>query len=116
MELLPGELDYAVALDLTAYLHQEDDLLPWLVARRSLAFLEDRLQGDALAWLRQFEALLLKNVYLDDQFDMGGAPEQQAPDERLLRELAATWACEAGLQLCLDHADQLYSQWRGGGP
>ncbi|XP_034234056.1 aminopeptidase N-like [Thrips palmi] len=110
-----GELDYALALDLAVYLRREDDLLPWQVARRSFTFLEDRLQGDALDWLHQLEALLLKDVYLDAQFGMGGAPEGQNPDVRLLRELAVTWACEAGLQQCLEHADQLYSEWSSGG-
>ncbi|XP_026281351.2 aminopeptidase N-like isoform X2 [Frankliniella occidentalis] len=111
-----GELDYALALDLATYLGQEDDAVPWMVARRSFAFLEDHLEGLALESLRQFEALVLKSVYLEAQFQMDGEGEDGAgPDVLLRRELAATWACAAGLQQCLDHADGLYSQWRNQG-
>ncbi|KAK3907461.1 Aminopeptidase N, partial [Frankliniella fusca] len=108
-----GELDYVLALDLLPYLEQEDDAVPWQVARRSLAFLEARLEGAALELLRQLESLLLLPVYTEAQFQMDGEGEAGAgPAVLLRRELAATWACEAGLRACLDHADGLYRQWR----
>ena len=38
-----GELDYNTALDLTRYLHHEDDYIPWYSALNNLAFLRNRL-------------------------------------------------------------------------
>ncbi|KAJ1520741.1 hypothetical protein ONE63_003836 [Megalurothrips usitatus] len=108
-----GELDYNLALDLASYLHQEDDVLPWLAARRAFAYLEGVLDDEALAWLNAFEALLLKDVYLDGHFEMDGA--DPPPGVALLRELTATWACAVGYTKCLEHADEAYVKWRGQG-
>lgn len=100
-----------MALNLAVYLKQEDDLLPWLVAQRALAFLDDRLGGLAEGSLvRPLAAALLRPLYLDAQFDVGGDPA--TPHAALLRELVVTWACRAGLAECLDHASGLYQSWR----
>lgn len=110
MRVLAGELDYVLAVDLAEYLRHEDDLLPWLVAHLELRFLEDRLAGtEAAPWLQQqLESLLIKDLYLDAQFNVGGG---QDSDARLLRELAVRWACDVGVQACHDYADLLYRQW-----
>jgi aminopeptidase N len=40
-----GELDYATALDITTYLKDETDFIPWLSYFRALPLLNSRLAG-----------------------------------------------------------------------
>lgn len=41
-----GKLDYSVALQVTVYLHHDEDYIPWTAALNAFSFLDRRLTND----------------------------------------------------------------------
>lgn len=47
-----GYLNYSVALDITKYLHRDDDHLPWDSARMGITYIQNMLSGGAFGLWR----------------------------------------------------------------
>ncbi|NXS90821.1 AMPE aminopeptidase, partial [Jacana jacana] len=107
----PGLVNYSVPLDLTKYLINETDYLPWHRVISSVTYLANMLEDDASLYSRfqEYFQYLVKPIV--DQLrwnDSGGHLE------RLLRATVLDFACSMDDKESLNNASQLFEKWLQG--
>ncbi|NXY41199.1 AMPE aminopeptidase, partial [Ceuthmochares aereus] len=107
-----GLVTYSVPLELTKYLKNETDYLPWHRVISSVTYLADMLEDDTDLYPRfqEYFRSLVKPIVDQLQWnDTGGHLE------RLLRTSVLDFACSMGDTDSLNSASQLFEQWLQGG-
>ncbi|NWU63672.1 AMPE aminopeptidase, partial [Pterocles burchelli] len=107
----PGLVNYSVPLELTKYLTNEADYLPWHRVITAVTYLSDMLQDDASLYPRfqeYFRYLVKPIVNQLTWTDFGGHLE------RLLRASVLDFACSMGDTESLNNASQLFEEWLQG--
>ncbi|XP_026673538.1 aminopeptidase N-like [Ceratina calcarata] len=104
-----GNLNYTVALNVTLYLTQETDFMPWQPAFKHLGYLRNLLRtSDKYYTFTRYVAYLLRAL----TNDVGYEPKANDTDlVKMLRVEAMRWACEAGVEKCTSYAEKTYQQW-----
>ncbi|KAM5193552.1 glutamyl aminopeptidase [Mantella aurantiaca] len=105
------KLDYNVSLDLTQYLQNEKDYLPWQRINSALSYLNDMLEDDPTIypkfqeyWRRQGKPITDHLGWTDDGSDI----------EKLLRSLVLALACKMEDPDALNNASKLFNDWKAG--
>ncbi|KAK7788600.1 hypothetical protein R5R35_008941 [Gryllus longicercus] len=104
-----GHLSYAIALNLTKQLSNDEEYLPWAAATPVLGYLKDMLALSPI--YGNFKTMVLKtleNLYNKLEFD------ERASDthlERLNRVNILEWACNLGQEQCVWHARAKFRLW-----
>ncbi|NWX75858.1 AMPE aminopeptidase, partial [Alca torda] len=106
-----GLVNYSVPLELTKYLKNETDYLPWHRVISSVTYLTDMLEDDTNLYpqFQEYFRELVKPIV--DQLhwtDSGGHLE------RLLRATVLDFACSMGNRESLNNASQLFERWLQG--
>ncbi|KAM3940520.1 glutamyl aminopeptidase [Leptodactylus fuscus] len=105
------KLDYDVALNLTKYLKNEKDYLPWVRAISGLSYLMDMLENDDTIYSK-FQEYLLKQVkpIADDL----GWQDEGSDVDKLLRSSVLSLACRVGDPDALSNASSIFAEWKDG--
>ncbi|NWR72530.1 AMPE aminopeptidase, partial [Centropus unirufus] len=106
-----GLLDYSVPLNLTKYLTNERDYLPWHRVISSVTYLADMLEDDTNLYARfqEYFRSLVKPIADQLQWNDSGSHL-----ERLLRTSVLDFACSMDDPESLNNASQLFEQWLQG--
>ncbi|KAF1514260.1 Glutamyl aminopeptidase, partial [Eudyptula albosignata] len=107
----PGLVNYSVALELTKYLRNETDYLPWHRVISSVTYLANMLEDDTNLYpqfQKHFRYLVKPIVDQLHWNDSGGHLE------RLLRASVLDFACSMNDTESLNNASQLFEQWLQG--
>ncbi|CAK8692596.1 unnamed protein product [Clavelina lepadiformis] len=107
-----GRESVEVALELTKYLVQEIDYIPWTTFLDAITYFERILgrsviYGDFADYVLSILVPSIYNHYGWDDIDTS----DDVLVERMTRGLAIGAACEYGYQECIDNATDLYRQW-----
>ncbi|XP_048453600.1 glutamyl aminopeptidase [Rhincodon typus] len=105
-------LNYSVALNMTKYLENELEYLPWSKAISSSAYIRDMLQGDEILYAK-FQDYWRKQV--KPITDKLGWKDEGTHLNRLLREDVLMLACRTGDEEALANASKLFNTWLAGG-
>ncbi|XP_050293862.1 aminopeptidase Ey-like [Anthonomus grandis grandis] len=105
-----GYLDYGIALNVTLYLVNEREFVPWKAAIQNFKFLHSMFSRSAsFDKYKRYLLSLLKDHYLELTF-------KEKPDDEPTRVLSrmeiVEYACELGLKECVLQAIQLFQNWR----
>ncbi|XP_058791213.1 aminopeptidase N [Phymastichus coffea] len=105
-----GRLDYATALDVTSYLEQESEYLPWKAALTAMNFLDNMLvKFQGYDKFRVYVLKLLDNVYQK----VGFKDRLDDPQLTVLTRIdVLTWACLFGHEDCVRNAVGHFAAWR----
>ncbi|KRY29504.1 Aminopeptidase N, partial [Trichinella spiralis] len=104
-----GKLNYALALDLTKYLPQENAYLPWLTASRHMSFFYDLLH--ATKYENQIKKFLI-HIYEPIYHRLGfETSSKESLNLQELRSLIWKHACKFYLAHCIQTAKNLYTQY-----
>ncbi|XP_053317476.1 glutamyl aminopeptidase [Spea bombifrons] len=105
------KLDYNITLDLTKYLVNESNYLPWQRVSSGLSYLNDMLEDDNAIYpkfqeylRRQVKPITAKLGWNDDGTDI----------DKLLRASVLALACRMEDPDALSEAAKLFQQWLGG--
>ncbi|XP_033233199.1 glutamyl aminopeptidase isoform X2 [Drosophila pseudoobscura] len=102
-----GQLNYAVALDLSTYLESEQDYVPWSVGTSSLATLRNRVYyTDLYSNFTTYARKLLTPIVETVTFTVGTDHL-----ENRLRIKVLSSACGVGHESSLQQAVTLFNQW-----
>ncbi|KAM6428983.1 glutamyl aminopeptidase [Rhynochetos jubatus] len=106
-----GLVNYTVPLELTKYLQNETDYLPWNRAISSVTYLANMLGDDPILYPRfqEYFRYLVKPIVDQLHWNDSGSHLQ-----RLLRPSVLDFACSMGDRESLDNASQLFEQWLQG--
>ncbi|XP_072261800.1 glutamyl aminopeptidase [Pyxicephalus adspersus] len=104
-------IDYNVSLDLTKYLQNETDYLPWQRINSALSYLNDMLEDDPTIypkfqeyWRRQVKPIVDKFGWTDPDTDIG----------KLLQPLVLALACKMEDPDALNNASKIFEDWKNG--
>lgn len=108
-----GQLDYETALNLTRYLKDEKDNVPWQSALAGLDYIDSmmsRTSGYGLLQkhMRTILTPLYKLVGFGFQFDHKVGEDLST---KKLRIKAVAWACSSGNQDCVKRSVYAYARW-----
>ncbi|XP_011497365.1 PREDICTED: aminopeptidase N [Ceratosolen solmsi marchali] len=105
-----GLLDYGTAMDVTSYLEQETEYLPWKAALSAIIYLDNMLVNvQGYDMFRKHCLKLLDNVYRNVSF------KDDTNDPQLTvftRADILTLACDLGQQDCVSNAVKQFQEWR----
>ncbi|XP_030370374.1 uncharacterized protein LOC115620994 [Scaptodrosophila lebanonensis] len=101
------QLPYKIALDLSAYLPQERDFVPWHVATEALKKLHRHLKKRES--FSNYARDLLQNVYMD----VGWTVDTDNHLRNRLRVTALRTACSLRLEFCLTDVSEQFYNWLG---
>ncbi|KAH8358636.1 hypothetical protein KR093_001495, partial [Drosophila rubida] len=103
-----SQLSYTVPLEMTAYLAEEKDFVPWYVAVTKLQSLKYTLMyTDSYAYYLSYAQSLLTKIYRD----VGWTVDADNHLKNRLRVSVLNAACDLGLPDCLNQAAQRFSTW-----
>ncbi|NWR90810.1 AMPE aminopeptidase, partial [Furnarius figulus] len=107
----PGLVDYSVPLDLTRYLRNETEYLPWHRVITSVTYLADMLEDDTDIYplFQGHFRTLVKPVVDELSWNDSGSHLQ-----RLLRASVLDFACRMNDTDSLKNASELFNQWLQG--
>ncbi|XP_064918395.1 glutamyl aminopeptidase [Columba livia] len=107
----PGLLNYSVPLELTKYLINETDYLPWDRVISSVTYLTNMLEDDTDLYpqFQEYFRSLVKPIVNQLQWSDTGDHL-----ERLLRASVLDFACSMDDRESLNNASQLFEQWLQG--
>ncbi|NWH17545.1 AMPE aminopeptidase, partial [Grus americana] len=107
----PGLVNYSVPLDLTKYLRNETDYLPWHRVISSVTDLANMLEDDTNLYpqFQEYFRSLVKPIVDQLHWDDSGSHL-----ERLLRASVLDFACSMDDTESLNNASQLFEQWLQG--
>ncbi|NXI92152.1 AMPE aminopeptidase, partial [Psophia crepitans] len=107
----PGLVNYSVPLNLTKYLRNETDYLPWHRVISSVTYLANMLEDDTNLYPRfqEYFRYLVKPIV--DQLHWNDSGSHL---ERLLRASVLDFACSMDDAESLNSASQLFEQWLQG--
>ncbi|KAH8399402.1 hypothetical protein KR215_009736, partial [Drosophila sulfurigaster] len=101
-----SQLAYSVPLEMTSYLAQETDFVPWYVAASKLQSLKSSLQyTDSYSSYLTYARSILANVYSE----VGWTVDADNHLKNRLRVSVLTAACSLGLPDCLSQAAQRFT-------
>ncbi|XP_023722517.1 aminopeptidase N isoform X2 [Cryptotermes secundus] len=97
-----GILEYSTALELTQYLEEEVDYIPWYSALNAFSFLNLRLAGTSTHPLfKEYILKLIQHVYEDLTYEESDADDHVT---KLLRSSILQWACNLDHEDCVEKA------------
>ncbi|XP_075149946.1 glutamyl aminopeptidase [Haematobia irritans] len=101
-----NQVSYEIALNMTKYLENEEDFVPWYVAATKLQALQDNLMRtdiymDYLLYARQ----LISKIYQEVSWNV----DENNHLKNRLRVSVITAACSLGMSDCLDQASSLFT-------
>ncbi|CAL7934097.1 unnamed protein product [Xylocopa violacea] len=104
-----GELDYGIAMNMTAYLPQEKHYIPWSVASSKLKNIDTLLSSTNFsAKFKKYVRGLVDSVYHQVGWNVSET------NDRVLLKLRTTilrLACSVGHEECLEEAGRLFKNW-----
>nr|CAD7266751.1 unnamed protein product [Timema shepardi] len=104
-----GLLDYKIALNLTGYLGNETEYVPWSVAATNFGFLRKMLSGTiTYPKLRKYVRKLVEKAYQQVSWDID---PKGSNANKLLAVKILSLACEYGLPECLQEVSRRFSSW-----
>lgn len=104
-----GLLDYSMALDLTFYLSQESDYLPWSAALSGLSYLAKMVsRTSGLGAYRAYLLAALEPLYTRLGYDQ---VEGEPVSDSNLRVLLLSELCKAGHSDCVTRSVELMDLW-----
>nr|CAD7433373.1 unnamed protein product [Timema monikensis] len=104
-----GLLDYKIALNLTGYLGNETEYIPWSVAATNFGFLRKMLSGTiTYPKLRKYVRNLVEKAYQQVSWDID---PKGSNANKLLGVKILSLACEYGLPECLQEVSRRFSSW-----
>nr|CAD7397386.1 unnamed protein product [Timema cristinae] len=104
-----GLLDYKIALNLTGYLGNETEYIPWSVAATNFGFLQKMLSGTlTYPKLRKYVRNLVEKAYQQVSWDID---PKGSNANKLLGVKILSLACEYGLPECLQEVSRRFSSW-----
>lgn len=93
-------IDFALALQLMAYLRKETEYAPWTAAGSALTYFHNKLRGTpSFEHFRVYMNRLLQDIYPTLAVD--SQPEETML-QRYLKQFITTWACRIGHGDCLE--------------
>ncbi|XP_015517533.2 aminopeptidase N [Neodiprion lecontei] len=104
-----GYLDYATALNVTKYLAQETDYIPWYSALTGFTYINRLLaQTDSYDNFKTYLTSLLANA-----LETFGYEELDADEHvhKFLRNNVLTWSCRLELDACVEFAKEKLLSW-----
>ncbi|XP_048524081.1 aminopeptidase N [Dendroctonus ponderosae] len=105
-----GYLNYDVALNLTLYLPNEREYVPWKAALTNFQFLHNMFaRSGHFDKFKVYVISLLKDFYLELTFKESDTDE---PTRVLTRMEIVEYACRLGLKDCVLQAVQYFQNWR----
>ncbi|NXJ94602.1 AMPE aminopeptidase, partial [Corythaixoides concolor] len=106
-----GLVNYTVPLELTKYLINETDYLPWYRLISSVTYLSYMLEDETNLYsqFQEYFRYLVKPIV--DQLSWNDTGSHL---ERLLRTSVLNFACRMGDTECLNNASQLFEEWLQG--
>ncbi|XP_041036385.1 glutamyl aminopeptidase [Carcharodon carcharias] len=104
-------LNYSVALNITRYLKNETEYLPWSKAISSSSYIRNMLEDDKILYLK-FQTYWKKQI--KPITDKLGWKDEGPHLDRLLREDALGLACRMGDAEALVKASNLFEEWMKG--
>ncbi|XP_030559529.1 glutamyl aminopeptidase-like [Drosophila novamexicana] len=103
-----SQLSYSVPLEMTAYLAQETDFVPWYVATSKLLTLRRNLMfTESYVSYLSYARTLLTNVYKE----VGWTVDKDNHLGNRLRVSVLGAACALGVEDCLQQAEELFTKW-----
>ncbi|XP_069834611.1 glutamyl aminopeptidase [Dendropsophus ebraccatus] len=105
------KLDYNISLDLTKYLDNEKDYLPWVRVSSALSYLNDMLEDDDTIYPKFQEYLRKKVTPIAKEL---GWDDTGSDVRRLLRTSVLALACRAGDPESLSNALRIFNDWKNG--
>ncbi|XP_076628645.1 glutamyl aminopeptidase [Colletes latitarsis] len=104
-----GELDYGVAMNMTAYLPKERHVVPWMVAASKLTAIDTLLSSNSSSSkFKQYVRNLMDDIYNHVTWTIGDSNDRIT---LRLRTSILELACSVGHQACLFHAGTLFTSW-----
>lgn len=108
-----GKLNYSIALNLTKYLLNEEDYLPWRSAHNTFLYLKTMMATEPeydlfMSYIRR----LIINIYDDDAADDILSPTTHS--EPLVAQKRLEFmglACKIGLLNCIEQSKELFRKW-----
>ncbi|EFX67117.1 hypothetical protein DAPPUDRAFT_115736 [Daphnia pulex] len=104
-----GLLDYETALNLTRYLEQETDYVPWDAALSSMGYISSMMsRTSGYGLLKKHFRTIITPLY-----NLVGFDQKVGEDllTTMLRTNAVSWACSMGNKDCISRAVNSYAQW-----
>lgn len=110
LDLARGNLlDYEVSLNITSYLKNDFEYLPWRSALQNFGFLDAMLQyTPAYGHWEAFVSSLVTPIYQSIGFEESSTDSHL---KRMNRGNIIEWSCKVGNKNCIDKATALYRQW-----
>ncbi|GLV31099.1 uncharacterized protein CBL_12173 [Carabus blaptoides fortunei] len=107
-----GQLSYQVPLDMTKYLVNETEYVPWTVAASKFKGLKTLIQSNAVySKLQTHVQTLLNKLYTDLSWEV---KSEEGQLNRLLRAQILDLACTFGHKDCLEQAKMKLGAWLNG--
>ncbi|KAL5018116.1 hypothetical protein ScPMuIL_003838 [Solemya velum] len=101
-----GYLNYSVALDITKYLHRDDDHLPWDSARMGITYIQNMLSGGAFGLWREY--ILSKSKPVMKRL---GWEDKGGHLKKLMRNNLIELTCGYGDEDCIENAVSRFRNW-----
>ncbi|XP_072036065.1 aminopeptidase N-like [Amphiura filiformis] len=102
-----GAMSQAIALDITLYLTNETQYVPWQAAKSALGYLDNMLsKTGAYGTFQKYMAQQVAPLY-----NLYGWNNEGTLLQKFARSLGISTACGYGLEDCLEEASRLYRLW-----
>ncbi|XP_041463117.1 aminopeptidase Ey-like [Lytechinus variegatus] len=103
-----GDLDYTIALNLTRYLSDEREYVPWLTATKVLGYINLMLsRASAFGAFQRYMSRLVEPFYRD----AGLYNSESNHLQQLARVVAEQEACNYGNRDCITRATSMFASW-----
>ncbi|XP_076673126.1 glutamyl aminopeptidase isoform X2 [Andrena cerasifolii] len=104
-----GELDYAVAMNMTAYLPQEHHAVPWKVAESKLTVIDTLLSStSSSSKFKKYVRDVVDSVYHEVAWTVDNTEDRVT---LRLRTTVLGLACSVGHDECLEDAGNIFKRW-----
>nr|XP_033323078.1 uncharacterized protein LOC117218638 [Megalopta genalis] len=101
---------YSTALNLTLYLHNETDYIPWMTTFRNLDFLNKMIStSEHYQIFKDYIKYIMQGITKDVKYE--ATSEEEDHPTKILRANAAKWACKADVKECVDYANEHFQMW-----
>uniref|UniRef100_H2XYF3 Aminopeptidase n=1 Tax=Ciona intestinalis TaxID=7719 RepID=H2XYF3_CIOIN len=102
------KIEVNLALELAAYLSQEDEYIPWYTFNEAMQYFDSML-GASLIY-GDFSQYIL-DLVVPSLYNKLGWDDSNTDDNRMTRGLAIDAACYYGNEECIANAKQLFQEW-----
>ncbi|XP_032666261.1 glutamyl aminopeptidase isoform X1 [Odontomachus brunneus] len=104
-----SELEYGIAMDITAYLPEESHSVPWAVANSKLTTIDTLLSSTNISSkFKNYVRDLVDSTYHDVSWDVSDAEDNVM---LRLRPTVLELACTVGHTECLDEVGEIFKKW-----